>query len=349
MIYYDKSAIIIGYKYIPTNPRGYAEWFKERMRIVRSKFLRDSIERVPEYPKKTVLQRAIQLLKRHRDVYFSTRNDELKPISMIITTLMAKCYKGENQLFEFICKALANMELYIEQDADGKYTISNPVMSIENFADKWNEYPQKAVEFYNWTKQAYVDFTNLEEINTYSALDKAFKELFSQKPVDRMMQRYSSELVREKRSSFISEDFGKPSSLKELEKLPYRKSPPWVLPRKVSVGIQGKVSFDNGNSYQDFISGTVLPKEAKLQFYPIHGLHPPYTVKWQITNTGDEARAANGLRGDRFENAELNRGGILCGKKEETSYSGTHYIQCFIIKNGNQCVAYSNPFVVKIK
>lgn len=345
----DKNKETLGYKYIPTNPRGYAEWFKERMRIVRSKFLRDSIERVPEYPKKTVLQRAIQLLKRHRDVYFSTRNDELKPISMIITTLMAKCYKGENQLFEFICKALANMELYIEQDADGKYTISNPVMSIENFADKWNEYPQKAVEFYNWIKQAYVDFTNLEEINTYSALDKAFKELFSQKPVDRMMQRYSSELVREKRSSFISEDFGKPSSLKELEKLPYRKSPPWVLPRKVSVGIQGKVSFDNGNSYQDFISGTVLPKEAKLQFYPIHGSHPPYTVKWQITNTGDEARAANGLRGDRFENAELNRGGILCGKKEETSYSGTHYIQCFIIKNGNQCVAYSNPFVVKIK
>ena len=345
----DKNKETLGYKYIPTNPRGYAEWFKERMRMVRSKFLRDSIERVPEYPKKTVLQRAIQLLKRHRDVYFSTRNDELKPISMIITTLMAKCYKGENQLFEFICKALANMELYIEQDADGKYTISNPVMSIENFADKWNEYPKKAVEFYNWTKQAYVDFTNLVEINTYSALGKAFKELFSQKPVDRMMQRYSSELVREKRSSFISEDFGKTSSLKELEKLPYRKSPPWVLPRKVSVGIQGKVSFDNGNSYQNFTSGTVLPKEAKLQFYPIHGLHPPYTVKWQITNTGDEARAANGLRGDRFENAQLNRGGILCGKKEETSYSGTHYIQCFIIKNGNQCVAYSNPFIVKIK
>lgn len=101
--------------------------------------------------------------------------------------------------------------------------------------------------------------------------------------------------------------------------------------------------------FKPFTSGTVLPKGAKLQFFPIHRLHPPYTVKWQITNTGEEARAANGLRGDRFENAELYRGGILCGKKEETSYSGTHYIQCFIIKNGNQCMAYSNPFVVKIR
>ena len=222
-------------------------------------------------------------------------------------------------------------------------------MSVENFADKWNETPQKATEFFDWVKQAYIDFTNLEEISTYTALDKAFKELFSQKPVDRMMQRYSSEFVLEKRLSLIGEGYEKPSSLKVLEKLSYRKSPPWVLPRKVSVGIQGKVSFDNGHSYKDFTSGTVLPKGAKLQFFPIHRLHPPYTVKWQITNTGEEARAANGLRGDRFENAELYRGGILCGKKEETSYSGTHYIQCFIIKNGNQCMAYSNPFVVKIR
>lgn len=345
----DKDKETLKYKYIPTNPRGYAEWFKERMQTASSKILRDSVERVPEYPKKTILQRAIQLLKRHRDVYFSTRNDELKPISMIITTLMAKCYKGEDKLFEFICKALVNMESHIEQSADGKYRISNPVMSVENFADKWNETPKKATEFFDWVKQAYIDFTNLEEISTYTALDKAFKELFSQKPVDRMMQRYSSEFVLEKRLSLIGEGYEKPSSLKVLEKLSYRKSPPWVLPRKVSVGIQGKVSFDNGHSYKDFTSGTVLPKGAKLQFFPIHRLLPPYTVKWQITNTGEEARAANGLRGDRFENAELYRGGILCGKKEETSYSGTHYIQCFIIKNGNQCMAYSNPFVVKIR
>ena len=345
----DKDKETLKYKYITTNPRGYAEWFKERMQVNTSKVLTDSVERVPEYPKKTILQKAIQLLKRHRDVYFSTRNDENKPISMIITTLIAKSYEGEDKLYEFICKSLANLESFIEQRADGKYRISNPVMTIENFADKWNENPQKALEFFDWVRKAYIDFTNLNEINTYSALEKAFKKLFSQKPVDRLMQKYSSKLILEKYLSSGSEDYNKPSSLKLLEILPYRKSPPWALPCGVSVGIQGRVSFDNGVSYRDFISGTILPKGVKLQFFPIHGLKPPYSVKWQITNTGDEARAAGGLRGDKFENAELKRGGILCGKKEETSYSGTHYIQCFIIKNGNQCKAYSNPFVVKIE
>ena len=343
----DKKTSI--YSYIPTNPRAYAEWFKGKMQVNTNKPLLDSIERVPVYPKKTILQKAIQLLKRHRDVYFSARNDELKPISMIITTLMAKCYKGENNLFEFICKALANLESHIEKSADGKYRISNPVMNIENFADKWDENPQKAIEFFDWVKQAYVDFTNLEEIPTYSGLDKAFKELFSQKPVDRLMQRDSSELDREKKRSLIDKEYNKPSSLKVLEKLTYRKSPPWTLPRKVSVGIQGRISFDNGKTYQDFKNGTVLPKGAELQFFPIHRLKPPYTIKWQVTNTGDEARAANGLRGNKFEDSELTRGGVLCGKQESTSYSGTHYIQCFIIKDGNQCKAYSNPFVVKIR
>ena len=345
----DKDKDAPKYHYIPTNPRGYAEWFKERMKVNVRRLLVDSVERVPAYPKKTILQKAIQLLKRHRDVYFSTRNEEFKPISMIITTLIAECYEGENELFEFICKALVDLESHITQSNDGKYYIGNPVMSVENFADKWNETPQKAIEFFDWIKQAYIDFTNLEEISTYSALDKAFKEMFSQKPVDRLMQRYATELIYEKRIATTDEYCDKLPSSKVLEKLPYRKTPPWVLPRKVSVGIQGEVSFDNGRSYMNFIGGTVLPKGAKLQFYPIHRLHPPYTVKWQVTNTGEEARANNGLRGDKFENSDLNRGGVICGKTEETSYRGTHYIQCFIIKNGNQCVAYSNPFIVRIK
>ena len=58
---------------------------------------------------------------------------------------------------------------------------------------------------------------------------------------------------------------------------------------------------------------------------------------------------ANGLRGNKFEDGELMRAGILSGKKESTSYTGTHYIQCFIIKRGNQCVGVSKPFVVYIE
>lgn len=343
----DKNKNELKYRFIPTNPRGYAEWFKEKTQINMRRTLFDSIERVPYYPRKTVLQKAIQLLKRHRDVYFSSRDNEYKPISMIITTLAAKCYNGEKDLYDFICKALTNMTSFIERGADGEFIVRNPVMKKENFADKWKEIPQKATEFFDWVKNAYVDFINLAEINTYSGIDKAFKELFSQKPVDRLMKRYETYLVGEK-NNVHSNDSDKPTSLIELEKLPYRKSPPWTLPRKFRVGIQGRVSYDNGKSYQDIMSGTLLPKQSKLQFFPIHSIPSPYKVKWQITNTGNEARAAGSLRGDKFEDAELTKAGVLCGKEEETSYMGTHYIQCFVIRNGNQCIGMSKPFIVKI-
>ena len=45
------------------------------------------IEDVPTYRVKTPLQMAIQLLKRHRDIYFQN-NNENAPISIIITTLV---------------------------------------------------------------------------------------------------------------------------------------------------------------------------------------------------------------------------------------------------------------------
>ena len=346
----DKNKETKKYRFIPSNPRGYAEWFKEKTLIGHNEkgMLFENIERVPTYPKKTVLQKSIQILKRHRDVYFLSRNDEYKPISMIITTLAAQCYNGENNIYEFICKALLKMPTLIVREND-QYVVKNPVMSNENFADKWKEKTQKAVEFFNWINDAYVDFVNLKELTTYSEVDKTFKEIFSQKPVDRLMQKYGEYLREEKNTSYCPQIIEKSKALTMLERIPHRKRPPWNLPRKFRVGIQGTVSFDSGKSYQNFSSGELLPKGVFLQFFPIHSLPTPYTVKWQITNTGNEARNAGCLRGVEFEDAELRRSGILCGKKEETSYAGTHYIQCFIIRNGNQCIGMSQPFVVKIK
>lgn len=93
-----------------------------------------------------------------------------------------------------------------------------------------------------------------------------------------------------------------------------------------------------------------LPKGVDLQFFPIHSIKPPYSVKWQITNTGEDARRAGCLRGAEFENSQLSGyGGQITGKKETTAYKGTHYVQCFIIQHGNQCVGVSEPFVVKVQ
>lgn len=59
--------------------------------------LAESVRAVPKYQSnKTPLQRAVQILKRHRDIMFA--GDEDKPVSIIITTLAAKAYQEKVRL-----------------------------------------------------------------------------------------------------------------------------------------------------------------------------------------------------------------------------------------------------------
>jgi hypothetical protein len=65
--------------------------------MVLAEALKANIEDVPEWRVKTPLQRAVQLLKRHRDVYFAG-DYENRPISIIITTLAAHAYKNQENV-----------------------------------------------------------------------------------------------------------------------------------------------------------------------------------------------------------------------------------------------------------
>ncbi|MCH8158181.1 MAG: hypothetical protein IID18_10625 [Nitrospinae bacterium] len=59
----------------------------------------------------------------------------------------------------------------------------------------------------------------------------------------------------------------------------------------------------------------------------------------------DEAKNANDLRGEIFPTKTAGAGGL--DQKEQTQYTGSHMIECFIIKRG-ACVARSGIFVVNI-
>ena len=142
-----------------SNPVGYRRWFEGRMRDILDMEKRAfaaknqvEIESVPNYRVKTPLQMVVQLLKRHRDICFVNDTDNA-PISVIITTLAAHAYCGETSLYDAMCKILNRMtdKILIR---DGVYWIENPVMSEENFADKWDEYPERRKAFFAWVTKA---------------------------------------------------------------------------------------------------------------------------------------------------------------------------------------------------
>ena len=158
-------------KYEPhySNPEGYLEWFESCMRDTlleaKSRVIRASseIERVPTYSVKTPLQKAIQLMKRHRDIMFKN-DDENSPISILITTLAAKAYNGTRGLLETLTHISEHLEEGISF-INNTYVVDNPAYPGENFAEKWNIDSAKPVAFFKWLKKLKADVVLLNEHN----------------------------------------------------------------------------------------------------------------------------------------------------------------------------------------
>jgi hypothetical protein len=171
-----------------SNPKGYAEWFKNRMKIQFesrrfnvAKSINAKAEDVPEYKVKTTLQRSIQLLKRHRDIMFQYNPDD-KPISMIITTLAAHAYNNEADLYDALNAIIHGMPNFIFSKDDSPW-IPNPVNPDENFADKWKEHPEREENFRKWIKQVYLD------------LEASYQTRYFQDMLDELKPKFGDRLV----------------------------------------------------------------------------------------------------------------------------------------------------------
>lgn len=123
---------------------------------------------------------------------------------------------------------------------------------------------------------------------------------------------------------------------------PHRQKPIWPFARGGAVAVTLSAEDADGNTISYENNGVPLKKNVKLHFKALTGVKEPYFVKWQITNTGDEARNAGDLRGEFIDSNEGRN-----GRRETTRYTGTHSVQCFVIK-GNSCVAKSKDFIINI-
>lgn len=169
-----------------SNPKGYAAWFREQMisqyelqRRQIAKSLKAKIEDVPEFRVKTSLQRSIQLLKRHRDIVFEYDSED-KPVSIIITTLAAHAYNNEADTFDTLVNIIAKMPDYITTSG-GQSWVQNPVNPLENFADKWLEYPQRERKFRNWIRKLRVDFAEVIGCDNIDRVGELLESLFGEK------------------------------------------------------------------------------------------------------------------------------------------------------------------------
>ncbi|MFW2491709.1 nucleotidyltransferase [Clostridium chromiireducens] len=322
-----------------SNPKGYADWFKERMKVqyenekhILMEKYSASIEQIEEYKVKTPLQKVIQLLKRHRDIMFQEDQDD-KPISIIITTLAAHAYNNEHNLVDAYINIVNRMESFITSK-ENAYWVENPVNPLENFADKWDSNPKRMENFFKWINQVKIDISKSLEEEFIDTVEK-YKITYGEKIIN--------ESVRELQFKSDSQN----SILGNLiinNSLSHRKKPKWQM---INYGDISITTYLVKNGFQDYkLKGDeVIEKKCELRFEAKTNIEKPYKIYWQVTNTGKEAEQANCLRGD-FYDGILEKGKLV--RKEDTLYTGKHLVECFVVKNG-ACVAKSGEFVVNIK
>lgn len=330
-----------------SNPKGYSNWFRSRMEAIfeaRRRALaleaRANVEDIPEYRVRTPLQNAIQILKRHRDMMFTIRPDD-KPISIILTTLGAHAYQQEPSISSALYSILERMDGYIE-NRNGVDWISNPTDPAENFADRWQRHPERKAAFHEWLEQARQDFRNAavalsrDEASTslQPRLGKLLVETAGARRRGYAMGSASTLAVRGARA------------VGRVLNPNHRQTPPWSLTEQRDVQIERGIMTRNGFRPEEFESdGAPLPKQCSLRFDADTNVPKPYKIYWQVVNTGTEAVAARALRGG-FDEGIVSTGKLT--KKESSLYTGTHSIECFIVKNG-LLAARSGQYIVNIQ
>lgn len=332
-----------------SNPKGYAKWFWTRMQAVyeaRRKNLalakRASVEDIPEYEIRTPLQSAIQILKRHRDGMFAERGDE-KPISIILTTLAAHAYQQEPTIAGALFSILNRMDdRQFIQKQNGVTWIPNPTDPTENFADRWEKYPEREEAFYEWLDQARADFRDAAAAaNREGSLDGLQHRLGGRLVETAKSQRRSSSA-----GTFNKLQQGASRARQLLLNPSHRQQPPWSPADGGIVKIERAIMNRDGFRPLDVSNeNRELPKRASLKFEATTDVPKPFKVYWQVVNTGDEAAQARSLRGG-FDEGIVTPGKLT--KTESTLYRGQHTIECFIVKNG-YLAARSGQFLVRIE
>lgn len=184
------------------NPFGYAKWFYQRAIYNATKMfaLTESVDPVRPFQKeKMPLQRSIQLLKRHRDIMFSSDefDSENRPISIIITTLAARAYDKSENIVDAYVNIVSRMRGFIETKLNPKTDlyerwISNPVNDEENFADKWSDVPQKEEFFYKWLDKLEEDLETIKYSQGIGLhrLNESFSAQYGDKVVNKAFAAY---------------------------------------------------------------------------------------------------------------------------------------------------------------
>lgn len=213
------------YTWKTSNPKAYQNWFKklnesfvkaERQKLAKRRDGRlyvlneATVEKIPETQERSALQRVIQIVKYHADVYYTKGNiKEYKSASVIVTTLIALLAQEADpslEVFPLLSYIVGELEIYGEnlsltesafakryenkniiRRIGGQWILRNPLNPSENLVDSWNQEPRKAQYFFQWIrmlKKDYLTSLDTEDEKFVAVLENNFGKDYLQKSLN---------------------------------------------------------------------------------------------------------------------------------------------------------------------
>lgn len=303
-----------------SNPEAFSEWIDERQRASRGTFIK-----------------VVRLIKYLRD-YKNT----FTCVSIILTTLLGNEVNdveasSSPELYADVPSALVTLlgrlasSLPISMPA-----VMDPAGTGENFTDRysdtWNyeNFRECIVMYADKTQKAYGEPDRQTAISLWRDI---FGDDFKPGVLESVAKMAPlSATVPAPREEYIDRDRG------------FRVA----LVPAARVRIVGRCTgYDDGQfsrrrGFRQFnlaSGGNRVPKNRSLRFDATTNVSKPYDLYWKVRNTGAEAANLGQLRG------EISLDGGRNSKVESTKYRGTHYVECYVVKDGG-VVAMDHQTVV---
>lgn len=293
-----------------TNPEGFNAWLDEQNRIASGH-----------------LVEVIRLLKYLRDFKgtFAIK-------SVIMTTLLGGAVSfinaiDDNAYYSDMPTAL----LHIGKDLD-RYLQANPYLPLiadpscpgENFNHRWDQdgYANFRDKLHYYVGKIEAAYAEEDKTKSLALWQEVFGSDFKQPTTVVKLAEAASLVPATER--FIDRDFGFP-----------------VEPR-YRLRIVGRVESKAGfRAYDLPMKGNRVLKQRSLRFRVAECTVPsPYKIYWKVRNTGAEAAEVGQLRGEIREDSGLRE------HSESTKYRGSHYVECYVVKDGRVVASDRQPVFV---
>ena len=196
-----------------SNPIGYSEWFekqaKTKIYAVLEKAYRLNEEAEPITDKEIVtrlepLRRAVQLVKRYRDIYCD--NNDTEPVrSIVICTLMGMInseYSNEIEIIKDFCYYVNTL---IETNRGRAFEVRNPVVD-EVLTEKWNEDIHNYLDFTDMMESLTNDVNELDRLENGTDIGVLMKSMFGESVTTEVIKEQAGILSKARNNGLLSMD-----------------------------------------------------------------------------------------------------------------------------------------------